>query len=1096
MLWTVPQSGSSQITYFVLTPYLNATTAEAPFVVPAGAAGSATSATTGSDDWSVVQGLANGKKYAFTVSAINSSGTGPASPLSNSAKASVTPQTQTMITSSLDPSPYAESVTFTSSVLVGGGVAPIGTMRFTGIPGGPTEALTEQASGLWTAEASTAALAAGTHTVSARLSGGGQGASSGHLAQVVEPEPTTSTTLSSSAPTGSSHGISVTFVATVTVSGGAPAVGSVRFTGVNGSAVALVDDGVASVNTSSLTNGSHVIRATFTSAAVPLQAPSAAQLTQLVGVPLAPTIGAAVAGNAQATVSFTRPAAAGNPAITGYTVTALDHSTPANGGQTTMGTSSPIVVQGLANGDSYTFTVTATNSTGTGPASAPSNAAVPTAPAATPGASVLTMATGGNAQVVLDWTAPSNNGGSPIIGYNILRGTTSGSETLLTSVGSTLTFTDTGLTNGTTYYYEIQAVNAVGDSVASNELSATPTAPATAPAAPNLTSATGGNAQVVLDWTAPSNNGGSPIIGYNIFRGTTPGSETPLTSVGSILTFTDTGLTNGTTYYYEIQAVNAVADSVASNELSATPTAPATAPGASVLTIATGGNAQVVLDWTAPSNNGGSPIIGYNILRGTTSRSETLLTSVGSILTFTDTGLTNGTTYYYEIQAVNAVGDSVASNELSATPGLVPGAPGFVQAVPPPSNPNSNVGVSGSITVAYFYTTIGSSPILYYTVTATDLTTPANGGQTVSGDPVSGATAYELPVTGLVNGDAYTFSVTATNSTGTSVASAASSPVTPESWITVSPNQYPSPIAISADGTNTWVANEYDNSVVELSAPSGSVVRTIAVGTHPIGISSDGTNVWVANIASDTMTQIDATKGGVVKTTALSSYGCSALDGATQVNGYPEAISSDGTRVWVTCDTAQPVLIEFSATTGAWIQTVDMPYLASTSYWPSAVSSDGTNVWVVNTSSGDLGGSISEFNTATGALEQTITEGGTQPLSIDADGIDVWVGNYGQNTITEYSANGTYVQTITLDSSGDGGMPDAISSLDGYVWVTNVALGTITQILASTGAVVRTINVQGSPYGISSDGSNVWMTNIDGNFVTEIGGGVPIQQGD
>ena len=75
-------------------------------------------------------------------------------------------------------------------------------------------------------------------------------------------------------------------------------------------------------------------------------------------------------------------------------------------------------------------------------------------------------------------------------------------------------------------------------------------------------------------------------------------------------------------------------------------------------------------------------------------------------------------------------------------------------------------------------------------------------------------------------------------------------------------------------------------------------------------------------------------------------------------------------------------------------------------------------------------------------------------------------------------------------------MPDAISSLDGYVWVTNVALGTITQILASTGAVVRTINVQGSPYGISSDGSNVWMTNIDGNFVTEIGGGVPIQQGD
>ena len=75
--------------------------------------------------------------------------------------------------------------------------------------------------------------------------------------------------------------------------------------------------------------------------------------------------------NAQSVVSWTAPASNGGSVITGYTVTAADATTPANGGQTISGAASPLTVTGLTNGDAYTFTVTATNALGTGPASTP-----------------------------------------------------------------------------------------------------------------------------------------------------------------------------------------------------------------------------------------------------------------------------------------------------------------------------------------------------------------------------------------------------------------------------------------------------------------------------------------------------------------------------------------------------------------------------------------------------------------------------------------------------------------------------------------------------------------------------------------------------
>ncbi len=266
-----------------------------------------------------------------------------------------------------------------------------------------------------------------------------------------------------------------------------------------------------------------------------------------------------------------------------------------------------------------------------------------------PGAPTNLAATGGNAQVGLTWS-----GSTGATSYNVKRGTVSGGP--YTTVGSPTgtSFTDTGLTNGTTYYYVVTAVNGGGESGNSNQVSATPQA--TAPGAPTNLAATGGNAQVGLTWS-----GSTGATSYNVKRGTVSGG--PYTTVGSPTgtSFTDTGLTNGTTYYYVVTAVNGGGESGNSNQASATPQA--TAPGAPTNLAATGGNAQVGLTWS-----GSTGATSYNVKRGTVSGGP--YTTVGSPTgtSFTDTGLTNGTTYYYVVTAVNGGGESGNSNQASATP--------------------------------------------------------------------------------------------------------------------------------------------------------------------------------------------------------------------------------------------------------------------------------------------------------------------------------------------------------------------------------------------------------------------------------------------
>ncbi len=157
-----------------------------------------------------------------------------------------------------------------------------------------------------------------------------------------------------------------------------------------------------------------------------------------------------------------------------------------------------------------------------------------------PAAPTGVIATPGNAQVVLTWGEVSS-GLSPAPTFRVKRSTTSGGPYTQVGAPTATTYTDTGLTNGTTYYYVVSAVNSAGESANSSEVTATPVAP---PAAPTGVSATPGNAQVVVAWTASTG-----ATGYHVKRGATSGG--PYTQVGAPTAspYTDTGLTNGTPYY-------------------------------------------------------------------------------------------------------------------------------------------------------------------------------------------------------------------------------------------------------------------------------------------------------------------------------------------------------------------------------------------------------------------------------------------------------------------------------------------------------------------------------------------------------------------
>jgi uncharacterized protein (TIGR03437 family) len=380
-------------------------------------------------------------------------------------------------------------------------------------------------------------------------------------------------------------------------------------------------------------------------------------------------------------------------------------------------------VTGLTNGTAYTFTVTATNTAGTGTASAASNAVTPAA----------------SQTITFSQPATQNFGTTPTLSATATSGLTVSFTSTTTAVctitsGGALTF----VTAGTCTIDADQAGNS--SYLAAPQVSRSFTVAAVVPGAPAIGVATAGNAQATIAFTAPASNGGSTITSYTVTS--SPGG---LTGTGASSPVTVTGLTNGTAYTFTVTATNTAGTgtaSAASN--SVTPAASQT----------------ITFSQPATQNFGTTPTL-------------TATASSGLIVTFTSatTGvctITSGGALTFVIAGTCTIdADQAGNSSYLAAPQV---SRSFTVAAVVPGAPAIGTATAGNALATVTFTapaSNGGATVTGYTVTSS----PAGG--------VATGTASPITVAGLSSATTYTFTVTATNSAGAGPASAASNSVRP-----------------------------------------------------------------------------------------------------------------------------------------------------------------------------------------------------------------------------------------------------------------------------------------------------------------------------
>ena len=593
------------------------------------ASGTAHSAT-GSSSPLVVTSLTNGTSYTCTAKATNAAG--DSSSASGSARTPFTvPGSPTIGTTT----PYAGqiSVAFTAPVSTGGSSITAYTVS---CDDGSNPAVTATGA---SSPILVSSLENGLAYACSVVATNAAGSSAASSVSSATPRTTPGAPTLDSLTAGNGQ-IEVAF--TAPVADGGNTISGYTASCVSSGSPAVTSTGVSSpIMITGLTNGTSYTCSVAAANVVGASASSGTNSETPVSVPDAPALDSVTRGDGTLDVAFTAASDQGS-AITGYTVTCDDGSSP----QTGSDTGSPITVTGLTNGTSYDCSVVATNAVGDSNASSTQSGTPRTVPDA-PSISGIQVS---DAALAVSFADAAFDGGATVTGYTVTCD--DGVNPAITTTGSTSPINVTGLTNGTQFTCTVLSTNEAGDSTSSAGDFGTPY---TTPDAAGIDSITPGDHHLIVAYT-DNGNGGAGITGHTV--SCTDGSSTHTSTASSPATVT--ALTNGTSYTCSVVATNAAGDSSASATGTATP---ATIPGAPAVTgVSKSGANEVTVTFTAPSSNGGSAITGYTAYC-VSATASTQSSSAGSVQPITVTGLESGNSYWCFVVATNSMGGSVTVTE-------------------------------------------------------------------------------------------------------------------------------------------------------------------------------------------------------------------------------------------------------------------------------------------------------------------------------------------------------------------------------------------------------------------------------------------------
>ena len=772
--WSAPSSnGGGSITAYTVTPYLGST-ALFPVEVP----GTTTSA--------VVKGLTNGTSYTFTVAAANALGTGPPSAASAAATPEntvfdfATPAT----IDSGDGSSVAVGVKFSSET-----PGTITGIRFykaatnTGTHVGSLWSSTgtllasatftnESASGWQQVNFSTpVAINANTTYVASYLAPKGHysDTSSGFASSSVSNPPlqalanttsvngvykySTTNLFPTNTYKATNYWVDVDFLPTpapgqvtnlsatagpgsATLTWNAPASGGqvttytiTPYIGSEAQPVTTITGSPPRTNTTvqGLTNGTKytfTVQASNGNGAGPVSPMSDPVTPTAPTVPTAPTNVVASAATSQALVSWSVPASEGGTLITSYTVTPYIGSSAQTPIEVPESTTS-VIVKGLTNGTSYTFTVTATNAIGVSPSSSFSNAVTPLDTIfdfATP--TIVDSAATASTEVGVEFSSEVAGIVTGIRFYKALANTGTHVGSLWSSAGTLLASasfagetasgwqqvnfsTPVTISPNTTYVAAYLAPNghysetpsaftstgvsnpplqALANPIAANGVyvrsatSAFPTntlgatnywvdvdfEPTPIPGQVTNVSATSGPGSATVKWSAPTSGG--PVTKYTItpYIGSTAQPASTVSGSPAPTEATIKGLAGGTTYTFTVQGSNASGAGPASEPSNAVTPSAATPPSSPTGVFASAATKQALVSWSPPANEGGSAITGYTVTPYIGASAQTPAHVGASTTSTAITGLSNGASYTFAVTAANEVGESPPSEASNA----------------------------------------------------------------------------------------------------------------------------------------------------------------------------------------------------------------------------------------------------------------------------------------------------------------------------------------------------------------------------------------------------------------------------------------------